>query len=38
MRILTAGDIEDYEEEEEEPIYCQMCLKRGYQNRMGGKY
>jgi MinD superfamily P-loop ATPase len=37
MRILTAGDIEDYEEEEEEPIYCQMCLKRGYQNRMGGK-
>jgi len=34
--ILTAEDIQDYEEEDE-PIFCPECLKRGYQNRIGNK-
>jgi len=36
MHILTAEDIEDYEEEEE-PLFCPECLKRGYTNRIGNK-
>jgi hypothetical protein len=36
MHILTADDIDDYEEENE-PIWCPFCLKRGYQIRLGPK-
>jgi hypothetical protein len=35
--ILTAEDIQDYEEEEDNIIWCPECLKRGYQNRIGNK-
>jgi hypothetical protein len=35
MRILTADDIDDYEDDE--PIWCPLCLERGYQVRLGGK-
>jgi hypothetical protein len=35
MRIFTDADFDDYEVEE--PIWCQMCLKRGYQVRLGPK-
>lgn len=34
MKTYTEEDI-DYEEDE--PIWCQMCLKRGYKVRLGGK-
>jgi hypothetical protein len=35
--ILTAEDIQDYEEEEDNIIWCPECLKRGYTNRIGNK-
>jgi hypothetical protein len=35
--ILTAEDIEDYEEDEPEPLWCPFCLKRGYTVRLGPK-
>jgi hypothetical protein len=37
MTILTAEDLDDDWDDDPEPIYCQMCLKRGYQNRLGPK-
>jgi hypothetical protein len=35
MKTYTEDDF-DYEEEDT-ILWCQMCLKRGYQNRLGGK-
>ena len=37
MRILTAEDIEEYEDTEQLPLYCPICIERGYQNRLGPK-
>jgi hypothetical protein len=35
LRVLTAEDIEDYEEEENNIIWCYACEKRGYKNPLG---
>jgi hypothetical protein len=35
MHVLTADEIDDYEEQE--PIYCPHCEKRGYLVRLGPK-
>jgi hypothetical protein len=35
MRILTADQIEDYEDDG--PIWCPSCLEHGYHNRIGNK-
>jgi hypothetical protein len=37
MHILTAEDIDWDDYEQEEPLFCPECLKRGYQNRIGNK-
>jgi hypothetical protein len=37
MKTFTQEYIDEYYEDEPEPIWCPMCLKRGYQNRLGGK-
>jgi hypothetical protein len=34
LKTYTEEEFNDYDEEDE-PIYCQMCLKRGYQVRLG---
>jgi hypothetical protein len=36
MHILTAEDIDDYDDEDE-PIYCPACLEHGYTVRIGNK-
>jgi hypothetical protein len=35
MHVLTADDIDHYEEDE--PIFCPFCLERGYKIRLGPK-
>ena len=37
MTILTEDDLDPDWDDEDSPIWCPMCLERGYQNRLGGK-
>jgi len=36
MRILTEDDL-DPDWDQDDIIWCPICLERGYQNRLGGK-
>jgi hypothetical protein len=37
LKTYTQEDIDEYYEDEPEPIFCPLCLKRGYQIRLGPK-
>jgi hypothetical protein len=37
MHVLTADDIDDWDDDDPEPIFCPFCLKRGYQIHLGPK-